>query len=320
MSPTISAPEPAPRGKKHQRDHPIPSTTAPEPKSGEDKAIQKKPDNKPKHIPALIHLFSGPERPGSLQEHISALNWRSFPVDTVLQWTLQAGNDLSKDVVWEGVEYMVTTGQAQGVAMDPPCSTCSRARKHPPAWPRRIRSKSHPLGLPRSQLISSEIQELKRANYMYHKTISLARTCCTLNIPWYIEQPEPWGPEDDNATFFDFPETIALMALPGVKFVDFDQCEKGAETVKPTRLLYFGLDMNEFQANTIDGGPVRCTHPKKEWTLPNGTTHWGSHPPALTLSYKNKLEGKWNSKDLSEYPSEMNRQLAGAFHNTMATL
>ena len=320
MSPTISAPEPAPRGKKHQRDHPIPSTTAPEPKSGEDKAIQKKQDNKPKHIPALIHLFSGPERPGSLQEHISALNWRSFPVDTVLQWTLQAGNDLSKDVVWEGVEYMVTTGQAQGVAMDPPCSTCSRARKHPPAWPRRSRSKSHPLGPPRSQLISSEIQELKRANYMYHKTISLARTCCTLNIPWYIEQPEPWGPEDDNATFFDFPETIALMALPGVKFVDFDQCEKGAETVKPTRLLYFGLDMNEFQANTIDGGPVRCTHPKKEWTLPNGTTHWGSHPPALTLSYKNKLEGKWNSKDLSEYPSEMNRQLAGAFHNTMATL
>ena len=271
---------------------------------------------KAKHIPALIHLFSGPERPGSLQEHLSALHWRSYPVDIVLEWTLQAGNDLSKDVVWEGVEYMVTTGQAQGVAFDPPCSTCSRARKHPPSYPRRIRSKTHPMGLPKNQLNPMEINELKRANYMYRKTIALARKCCTLNIPWYIEQPEPWGPEDDNATFFDFPETIALMALPGVNFVDFDQCELGAATVKPTRLLYFGLDLSKFQTNPRDGGPVRCTHPKKSWTLPNGTTHWGSHPPALTRSYANKSEGKWNSKDLSAYPSEMNRLLAAAFHNT----
>jgi hypothetical protein len=247
---------------------------------------------------------------------VGALGWRTFPVDTVLEWSLPAGNDLSKDDVWEGVEYMVTTGQAQGVALDPPCSTCSRARKHPPAKPRRIRSKTHPLGLPRKQLDAGEIQELKVANYMYHKTIALARTCCNLNIPWYIEQPEPWGPNDDNATLFDFPQTIALMALPGVGVSNFDQCEFGSETVKPTRLIHFGLDMNKFQANPRDGGQVRCTHPRKQWTLPDGTTHWGSHPPALTLSYRNKHKGKWNSKDLSEYPPEMNRQLAAAFHNT----
>ena len=276
------------------------------PESQKDRGIQEPP--------ALIHLFSGPEWPGSLQEHLGALNWKSYPVDTVLERTLQAGNDLCKDVVWDCVEHMVASGQAQGVAFDPPCSTCSRDRKHPN--PRIIRSKTLPLGLPINQLNPREIVELHRSNYMYRKTIALARKCCTLSIPWYIEQPEPGGPEDDNATLFDFPETIALMALPGVNLVDFDQCELGAETVKPTRLLYFGLDLSKFQINSRDGGPVRCTHPKKWWDTPGITPHWGSHPPALTLPFLYEYEGKWYSKDPSAYPSEMNRLLAAAFYNT----
>ena len=232
-----------------------------------------------RHSHSLLHLFSGPERPGSLQEHIGALGWRSYPVDTALDWSLQAGNDLCSDAVWEAVEYMVETGQVHGVAMDPPCSTCSRARKHPPSIPRRIRSKSHPLGLPKKDLWPSEVKELHKANYMYQKTISLARKCHSLNIPFYIEQPEPWGAEDDNATLFDFPEMISLMALSGVGYSDFDQCMFGAETVKPTRLVHFGLDMNKFRVNDRDQGAVRCTHPNRSWALPYGGEHWGSHPP-----------------------------------------
>ena len=108
---------------------------------------------------------------------------------------------------------------------------------------------------------------------------------------------------------------ISLMALPGVCFSDFDQCKFGSETVKPTRLVHFGLDMNKFDSNDQDGGEVRCTHPPRDWPLPHGGSRWGSHPPALTLSYGNKSNGKWNSKDLSEYPPEMNKQLAAAFHN-----
>ena len=92
-------------------------------------------ESQPRRPRSLLHLFSGPERPGSLQEHIEALGWRSYPVDTSLEWSLQAGNDLSSDAVWEAVEYMIDTGQVHGVAMDPPCSTCSRARKHPPRHP-----------------------------------------------------------------------------------------------------------------------------------------------------------------------------------------
>ena len=110
---------------------------------------------------------------------------------------------------------------------------------------------------------------------------------------------------------------IQLMALPGVGFSDFDQCEFGSETIKPTRLVHFGLDMNKFQINDRRDGVVRCTHPKRSWPLPYGGEHWGSHPPALTLSYRNKKAGRWNSADLAEYPSDMNRQFAAAFHNSL---
>ena len=274
---------------------------------------------RPKYIPAFLHLFSGREREGSLQQQLGAFGWRTHPVDTVQQHSLNAGNDLLDDQLWEAIEYMVDTGQVHGVGMDPPCSTCSRARKHPPGFPRRIRSKARPLGLHKGLLWPSEVKELQKANYLYHKVIQLAHRCHSANIPWYIEQPEPWGPDDDNATLFDFPEMVLLMALPGVEFSDFDQCEKGADTVKPTRLVHFGLDMTKFRQNGVDGGQVRCTHPKKEWTLPNGGIHWGSHPPALTLSYQNKEGGEWNSKHLSEYPPEMNKQLAAAFHKALQT-
>jgi hypothetical protein len=241
-------------------------------------------------------------------------------VDTEQEFSLNAGRDLLDDALWEEVEYMVDTGQVQGLGMDPPCSTCSRARKHPPGFPRRIRSKARPQGLHKSQLWPSEVMELKKANYLYNKVIMLARKCHAANIPWYIEQPEPWGPEDDNATLFDFPEMILLRALPGVTATDLDQCEVGADTVKPTRLVHFGLDLTKLSQNARDGGPLRCTHPKKWWTLPSGASHWGRHLPALTLSYSSKEGGEWASKHLAEYPPELNMHLAAAFHNALSVM
>eukprot|EP00969_Alexandrium_andersonii_P313753 13861931-Alexandrium_andersonii.AAC.1 len=32
--------------------------------------------------------------------------------------------------------------------------------------------------------------------------------------------------------------------MSGVRVVNFDQCQLGAETVKPTRLIYFGVDFS----------------------------------------------------------------------------
>ena len=66
---------------------------------------------------------------------------------------------------------------------------------------------------------------------MYHKVINLANKCTRAQVPWYIEQPLPWGPEDDNATIFDFP----------VDLCDSDKCELGAKIAKPFRLVHYGI-------------------------------------------------------------------------------
>eukprot|EP00969_Alexandrium_andersonii_P044509 1953611-Alexandrium_andersonii.AAC.1 len=40
--------------------------------------------------------------------------------------------------------------------------------------------------------------------------------------------------------------------MPSVRVVHFDQCQHGAETAKPTRLIYFGLEFSGLSA--------RCQH------------------------------------------------------------
>ena len=51
-------------------------------------------------------------------------------------------------------------------------------------------------------------------------------------LPFLIEQPEPWGPDDPNATLFDFPQMLQLMQMEGVETLNFDQCMHGAATKK----------------------------------------------------------------------------------------
>eukprot|EP00969_Alexandrium_andersonii_P031256 1363882-Alexandrium_andersonii.AAC.1 len=43
-----------------------------------------------------------------------------------------------------------------------------------------------------------------------------------------------------------------LSLIPGVRVVNFDQCQHGADAVKPTRLIYCGADFSGLFA--------RCQH------------------------------------------------------------
>eukprot|EP00969_Alexandrium_andersonii_P241572 10667452-Alexandrium_andersonii.AAC.1 len=58
---------------------------------------------------------------------------------------------------------------------------------------------------------------------------------------------------------FQLPELKELAALPGVRHVDFDQCCFGAESVKPTRLLFYGVDLTELSAR-CNRKPTRVSY------------------------------------------------------------
>ena len=77
-------------------------------------------------------------------------------------------------------------------------------------------------GPPQGAAVSSRKQGKSRANFIFLQCIRLLALCHQKGLPFLIEQPEPWGPEDDNGTLFDFPEMIDLWGLPGVKITSFD--------------------------------------------------------------------------------------------------
>eukprot|EP00969_Alexandrium_andersonii_P090594 4000067-Alexandrium_andersonii.AAC.1 len=41
--------------------------------------------------------------------------------------------------------------------------------------------------------------------------------------------------------------------MPGVRVVNFDQCQHGARTVKPKRLIYFGVNFSSLSARCQRG-------------------------------------------------------------------
>eukprot|EP00969_Alexandrium_andersonii_P209789 9267385-Alexandrium_andersonii.AAC.1 len=46
---------------------------------------------------------------------------------------------------------------------------------------------------------------------------------------------------------------VQLSLLQGVHVVNFDQCQHGAQTVKPTRLIFFGVDFSSLSAECQHG-------------------------------------------------------------------
>eukprot|EP00969_Alexandrium_andersonii_P169514 7493826-Alexandrium_andersonii.AAC.1 len=46
---------------------------------------------------------------------------------------------------------------------------------------------------------------------------------------------------------------VQLSLLPGVRVVNFDQCQHVAQSVKPTRLIYFGVDFSSLSARCQPG-------------------------------------------------------------------
>ncbi len=209
--------------------------------------------------------------------------------------------DLLQDHLWERLLQDLQRGQYHAVAMGTPCETASRARTGPPG-PRPLRSSQHIYGLPKSMLSESEHTQVKQGTYFALQSARTASAAHALGIPWLIENPDPHG---NPVSLFNLPEWLQLADLPGVSHVDFHQCTLGAETAKPTRLLFGGLALSHFSA--------RCDHPKKEWRYNNRegvpSSCFAPHPP---LAGRRRSDGAYATKAAAAWPSRMNKAIATA--------
>ena len=115
-----------------------------------------------------------------------------------------------------------------------------------------------------------------------------------------MENPEPQGP----VSLFSLPEVVALALLPGVAAVNFDQCRYEAGSTKPTRVLYYGIDLSHLA--------LRCNHPARwlAWRDRRGhrQTGWKAHPPLIGRA----PGGAYRTRAAAAYPERLNRALVKA--------
>ena len=243
------------------------------------------------------------DRPDGLAAFLFQLGWDCTDIDIVNSGKHgdTDDHDLQSDHRWDQIHSDVDAGYYQAVGLGTPCETASRARTGSPG-PRPLRSAQHIYGLPKSELSKSEWDQVQAGTYFALKSAGLAKHLCARRIPWFLENPDPSG---NPVSLFNLPEWTDLAQTPGVSAIDFHQCPMGSETAKPTRILYFMLDLG--------GLAGRCNHPPRTWCYTSHTnkrrTKVASHPP---LAGRLREDGKMATKAAAAYPAEMNRRLAAA--------
>ena len=124
-----------------------------------------------------------------------------------------------------------------------------------------------------------------------------------LGVGFVIETPEP---RPGIVSVFTLPEFLALSELGGVMITAFDQCRFGAESSKPTALMYYRVDLSHLT--------LRCNlNPiHRQWQDWHGrwTSGFRAHLP---LAGRRSPDGTPATKAAAAYPFRMNRALAKAF-------
>ena len=251
-----------------------------------------------------LHLFSGPkQRRDGVAAYLEARGWHCVDIDTVND----DGGDLLNDALWELIFTAVISGNVAFVWMGPPCSTFSSARQHG-AGPQPVRDAEHPRGFPKAWLSVAQIEEVRAANYMTLQCVRLGELAMAKDVGFAIENPRPW-PGRGCASMFEFEEFVELIRRPGVRCVDFHQCMHGAETAKPTRVVFCGVELDSLAA--------KCNHPARDWwcEYKDNNGRWvgewqhASHP---RLVRSRTADGKWASAAAAAYPGPLNERIADA--------
>eukprot|EP00969_Alexandrium_andersonii_P270859 11972091-Alexandrium_andersonii.AAC.1 len=95
-------------------------------------------------------------------------------------------------------------------------------------------------------LTPDEHEQVRLGTYFALQSIRLAKECVHLGVGFAIDNSEPFRVlgQLPACSLFYLREMVHLSLVPGVRVVNFDQCQHGADTVKPTRLIYFGVDFS----------------------------------------------------------------------------
>jgi hypothetical protein len=160
------------------------------------------------------------------------------------------------------------------VCMGTPCTTFSRARQGPP-WPVPLRTMHRIYGRHDSELSQADIEALKQGNYFALNSADVAWTCLHAMNGFGFENVEPY------------------------------QSTLGAETSKPTRIAYSGIDLSILSK--------RCNHISKTWVYKDWSgrtqTKWNETPSLLGRC---RESGEPDPRASSAYSYDLNKAIVQA--------
>ena len=163
-----------------------------------------------------------------LSSHIARLG------QTCLVWDINLGADYDLTARKQQllIRGWISAGLVSGVHLGAPCNSFSRARDSGPGPP-RLRSDSHPLGLP-SLWRLGDIQAVNSGNRLMRFSAQVLRACLNARVPATLENPR-------LSRLWLCPPIASISRLRAFSFHIVDFCMFGTAWKKPTGILSFSI-------------------------------------------------------------------------------
>ena len=193
-----------------------------------------------------IEIFSGS---GRVSQALCDIGIPTFPFDICL---FPSHNVLDSQIHYF-FRNLIASHRVLLIWLGMPCTTFSRARRNDGRGPGPLRDSENVWGL--AGLRPHDRHKLNEGNALFNFTLDIARLCYKYGIPLVIENPL-------TSIAWEVPSMQQFIQRPGVHICDLDFCQFGERWKKPTRLVYFALDL-KLLCKTCQGSHHKCSQSKR---------------------------------------------------------
>lgn len=193
-----------------------------------------------------LELFAGTARiTSALQDE----GIHTYAIDTCIS---SSHNVLDMKVA-NHIFNIIASGVVLLVWLGMPCTTFSRARRHDGLGPGPLRDSCNLWGLPHLKL--HDQKKLNEGNKLFWFTRHILRLCVLHRVPFVLENPL-------TSMVWELPPLLALKKSSEAKYCDLDFCQYGERWRKPTRLMYYGIDISSL--SRVCTGHLVCSRSHRQ--------------------------------------------------------
>ena len=262
----------------------------------------------------MLYLFCGQKRKADIKHFLQRFGSQSNFQVTIREVDIErsSADDLLQQSLWDELLKEIDAGHWDVVVLTPPCNTFSRARCNFQASPGPvpIRNFQHPWGFP--WLTGANFRLIQDHNYLLTQCILTMQHCISSSTDFLFEHPEDLGVTTSGerpASVWQLEEMRAFVVNGNACTFAIYQCNFGAESPKPTRLM---TSLSQALSFPFQGFPTFSSQGHYEGPLPSDCTH-SYHEKQLI----GKSDGAWRTAASAAYPPGLCKWLASLIVSRM---